>query len=293
MNFSFSFGWPSFLWGLIGLLINIALVVSGIAAEILLVRRLVVAWRNWGQPAELGVFASRAQLLEEGMQIVGLREGFRIGKAKDVIIDLSTGCVAGFRVRAQWRKRLLPFDNVKNIGRDAITVESTADLLTVEPTLPLAMLAANKYRWQQSEVVSEDGSRLGSTSWRRLWYDRTNGSVELSVETSYHSLANALVGIVIEMASIFQPVANWVPHPGRFSIRVPLRSVRSANRKMVILTAEGAARFQEAIQAQASRTREGINESYNKVRNLVQRREGKWPLQSSAQERPAEVENTK
>jgi sporulation protein YlmC with PRC-barrel domain len=293
MNFSFNFGWPPFLGGLFGVLINVALVVSGIVAVILLVRRLIVVWRDWGHPPELGLFASRAQLLDEGMQVVGLREGIKVAKANDVILDLSTGCVAGFRVRASWRKRLLPFDKVKGIGRDAITVESAADLLAPDPTLALARLATNKHRWQQSEVVTEGGSRLGTTSWRRLWYDRTNGAVELSVETSYHSLVNALLAIVIELASVFQPVSNWVSHPGRFSVRVPLRMVRSANRKMVILNAEGEARFHEAIQAEASRTREGINASYHKLRNFVQRGKTNWPLQSPAQEPDPEVQRTK
>jgi uncharacterized protein YrrD len=284
MDFSFNFGLPPFLGGLLGVLFNVALVVCGIVAVILLVRRIILAWRNWGQPPALGVFANRKQLLDEGIQVVGLREGLAIGKAKDVILDLSTGCVTGFRVRSHWQKRLLPFNKVKSIGRDAIIVESAADLLTPETAPLLATQAANKYRWEQSEVVTEGGSRLGTTSWRQLWYDRTKGSVELCIETSYHSLANALLAIVLELATIFEPLEDWLPHPGRFSIRVPLRAVRSANRKLLVVAAEGEARFHEAIQAQASQTREGVNKSYNKLRNLLQRRERKWPSQSSEQE---------
>lgn len=293
MNFEFNLGWPPFLGGLLGLLMNVALVAGAIVAVLLLVQRLVVAWRNWGQPPVIDAFASRAQLLNQGMPVVGLREGSRIGNAKDVILDLGTGSVAGFRVRAHWQQQLLPFDKVKSIGRDAITVESAADLLTPQPTLLLAKLAANKYRWQQSQVVTQGGTRLGSTSWRQLWYERTNGTVELSVETSYQSLVNALLGVLIQVASIFQPVANWLPHPHRFSIRVPLSTVRSASRKMVVLSPEGEARFYEAMQAQASQTREGLNESYNRLRNLVRRDETNWSSQSSAQEPAHKVETTK
>jgi hypothetical protein len=60
----------------------------------------------------------------------------------------------------------------------------------------------------------------------------------------------------------------------------------------VILNAEGEARFHEAIQAEASRTREGINASYDKLRNFVQRRKANWPLQSPAQENAPEVQKS-
>jgi hypothetical protein len=189
------------------------------------------------------------------------------------LLNLKTGCVAGFRVRAHWRKRLLPFGRVKNIGRDAITVESAADLQLPAALPALAMLAVTKYRWDQCEVVTESGLRLGTTSWRQLWYNRTNGSVELAIETFNQSLINTLLDWAIELASVSQPLDDWIARPGELSVRVPLRAIRSASRSMIVLSAEGETQFQEAVQAQARQTRESINSSYGKLKNLMSRRE--------------------
>src|ERR1700720_3953395 len=168
MNFGFDFGWPPYVGSTIRILAGLVMLVGIVAGAILLVRRLILAWRNWGQPVVFGPFASRADLLNESIQVVGLREGKRVGRVTDVILDLQTGCAAGFRARVYWRKRLLPFARVKSIGRDAITVESAADLQLPAALPALALLAGTKYRWDQCEVVTESGLRLGTTSWRHL-----------------------------------------------------------------------------------------------------------------------------
>jgi len=273
MNFGFDFGWPHYVGSVIGILASLITLAGTVAGGVLLVRRMILAWRNWGQPVVLGPFASRAALLNESIQVVGLREGKRVGRVVDVILDLQTGRVAGFRARAHWRKRLLPFARIKSIGRDAITVESAADLQLPAALPELAVLAGTKYRWEQCEVVTEGGLRLGTTSWRHLWYHRTDGSVELAIESSHQSLINTLLAWAIELTSMFQPLGAWIVRPGQLAARVPLRTVRSASRRMIILSAEGETQFQEAAQAQARQTRETINSSYGKLKDLMSWRE--------------------
>jgi uncharacterized protein YrrD len=261
----------------IGILASVMVLMGAVVGGMLMVRRLILAWRSWGQPEVLGAFASRADLLNDGIGVVGLREGKQVGRVNDVILNLQTGCVAGFRVRARWRKWLLPFGRVKSIGRDAITVESV-DELQLPAALPeLAMLAVAKYRWDECEVVTESGLRLGTTSWRELWYNRTNGSVELAVESSYQSLINNLLGWVNELASVCQPLDDWIDRPGQVSVRVPLRTIRSASRGMIVINAEGETKFQEAVQAQARLIRESINSSYGKLKTLRS-----WRLRGSS-----------
>ena len=248
--------------------LSVMVLVGVVVGGVLIVRRLILAWRRWGQPEVLGAFASRADLLNDGIGVVGLREGKRVGRVNEVILNLQTGCVAGFWVRAGWRKRLLPFGRVKSIGRDSITVES-GDELRLPVALPeLAMLAAAKYRWDRCEVVTESGLRLGTTSWRELWYNRTNGSVELAVESSHQSLINTFLTWVIELASVCQPLDDWIDCPSHLSVRVPLSTIRSASRGMVVVNAEGETKFQEAVQAQARQIRESINRSYGKLKTL-------------------------
>jgi uncharacterized protein YrrD len=268
MNFGFNFAWPPYVGSVIGILASLLVLAGAVVWGLLLVRRLILAWRGWGKPEVLGAFASRAELLKDGIGVVGLREGKQVGRVNDVILNLQTGCVAGFRVRARWRKRLLPFGRVKSIGRDAITVES-ADELRLPAALPeLDMLAVAKYRWDECEVVTEGGLRLGTTSWRDLWYNRTTGSVELAVESSYQSLINSLLAWAIELASVCQPLDDWIDRPGHLSVRVPLRTIRSASRGMIVISAEGGTQFQEAVQAQARLIRESISTSYGKLKTL-------------------------
>ncbi len=272
MNFGFNLEWPPYVGSVVGILASAAAVIGALVAGVLMMRRLILAWRNWGKPVALGAFASRADLLNESMPVVGLREGKEVGRAFDVILDLQTGCVAGFRVRARWHKRLLPFERVKSIGRDAITVESAAEL-QVPDTLPaLAALANSKYRWEECEVVTEAGSKLGTASWPDLWYNRLDGVVELAIETSHHSMMNGLLSWAIELASVFQPIDDWIGQPAKLSVRAPLRAFRAASRRMIILSTEGEAQFQSAMQTQARQTRESVDNFLGKLKDFMNRR---------------------
>jgi len=277
MNFGFNFEWPPFVGSVIGILASAVMVAGAVAGAILLVRRVILAWRKWGQPQVLVPFANRVDLLNGEIALIGLKEGKRIGRVKDVILNLQTGCVAGFRVRAHWRKWVLPFERVKSIGREAITVESADDLQQPDSLPALTALAATKYRWDNCEVMTETGLRLGTTSWRELWYNRTEGSVDLAIQTSHHSLINTLLAWAIELASVWQPLDNWIDSPSKLHVRVPLRALRSASRKMVILNREGETAFQQAVQAQATQIRESLNRFHGTLNTLLRWRERRFP----------------
>jgi sporulation protein YlmC with PRC-barrel domain len=270
-----NFEWPPYVGSVIGFLASVLAVVGTVAGGLLLARRLILAWRHWGHEPELGAFASRSDLLNEGLQLVGLKEGKPVGRVKDVILDLQTGCVAGFRVRAHWHTWLLPFAKVKNIGRDAVIVESAADLQRPAALPALATLAETKYRWESCEVVTDSGTRLGTTSWTRLWYNRTDGSVEVGIKSADESPISALLNWAIELASVsvLEPLSDWIECPAELSARVPLRTVRSANRKLVILNAEGEKQFKEVVQTLAQERRESIRSSFDKLKERMPWRE--------------------
>lgn len=274
MNISFE--WPPFVGAALGFLASAATLLIAMVGAVLLVRRLILAWRHWGQTPALGAFASRADLLHSEIRLVGLREARRIGRVNDVILNLETGRVAGFRV-GFWRKRLLPFSRVKNIGRDVITVDSADDLRLPAEEPILDRLAAAKYRWHECEVVAESGLRLGTTSWRQLWYHRTDGNVELNIESSPHSPIDILLAWAIELASLPQPLDDWIGRPGRLSARIPLPMVRSTSRAMVILNSQGEALFHQAMLDEARRTRESIDRSLAKVKFLARWRKRESP----------------
>ncbi len=277
MNLGFNLEWPPFVGSVIGILLSMMMVAGAMAGAILLVRRLVLAWRNWGQPTVQGPFAQRVDLLNGEIALVGLKEGKRMGRVKDVILNLQTGCVAGFRVRAHWRKWVLPFERVKSIGPDAITVESADDLHQPASLPALAALAATKYRWDDCEVMTETGLRLGTTSWRELWYHRTDGSVDLAIQTSHQSLINTLLGWAIELVSVWEPLDDWIDAPSQLHVRLPVRLICSASRKMVILNREGETQFQQAVQAQATQIRGSLNRFHGTLNTLLRWRERRFP----------------
>jgi hypothetical protein len=125
--------------------------------------------------------------------------------------------------------------------------------------------------------MTESGLRLGTTSWRELWYHRTNGSVDLSIQTSHQSLINTLLGWAIELASVWQPLDDWIDFSSQLHVRVPLRTIRSARRKMVILSPEGNTLFQQAVQAQANQIRESLNRFHGTLNTLLRWRERRFP----------------
>ena len=70
MNFGFNLDWPPFVGSVIGILISIMMVAGAMAGAILLVRRLILAWRNWGKQAVLGPFANRVDLLNGEIALI-------------------------------------------------------------------------------------------------------------------------------------------------------------------------------------------------------------------------------
>ena len=60
-----------------------------------------------------------------GMTVVSVAEGARLGTITDVVFDSEPLRVAGLRVRGDGNDFVIPFDAVRSLGVDAVTVESS------------------------------------------------------------------------------------------------------------------------------------------------------------------------
>jgi uncharacterized protein YrrD len=73
----------------------------------------MVAWRDRGIPPKVSLLC-REDLLNEGLPILSLSDAKKVGQAKDVILDLASGRIVGFRAKSgPFTHRLLRFDQVK------------------------------------------------------------------------------------------------------------------------------------------------------------------------------------
>jgi len=60
-----------------------------------------------------------------GMTIVSVAEAARLGPITDVVFDSEPFRVAALQVRGEGTNFVIPFDQVRNLGADAVTVDSS------------------------------------------------------------------------------------------------------------------------------------------------------------------------
>jgi sporulation protein YlmC with PRC-barrel domain len=61
----------------------------------------------------------------KGLAVVSIAEGTRLGRVDDLLIDTAEWRVVALHCSDQGRRFIVPFQHVRNIGKDAITVESS------------------------------------------------------------------------------------------------------------------------------------------------------------------------
>jgi sporulation protein YlmC with PRC-barrel domain len=119
-----------------------------------------------------------------GMPIVTVAEGRRVGRLKGVEIDVTQGALAYLRFDAEGSRAdgVVPWNAVRSIGADAITIEA---LGAVQETVPHAVLPNLTSHVSDRPVVTESGTRLGTintydvdeVSGRILWFHVPNGGL--------------------------------------------------------------------------------------------------------------------
>ncbi len=271
MNFHIDFGLPWFLSSCVEALLELGIILAALTGGVFALKRTMIAWRDRGTQPTVSMLC-REDLLDEGLPILSLSDGKKVGQAKDVILDLASGRVAGFRAKSgPFTHRILRFDQVKAIGPDAITVASAASLLDPHKTHALVALAGKKYRRTDCQVVTESGTELGQLSWRDLRFDSVSGEVQIVLKVQGSSFITYLIDLVFDVVSIFQPLDASRNNPWRFELHLPLTAVLTVNRNRVIVRAQAEADCRDQRQAIVNKQQEGLKNTRERFRLTLAR----------------------
>jgi len=120
-----------------------------------------------------------------GMPVVAVDRGVRLGTVKGVELDPNLGRIRYLRINADDRRPdgVIPWETLRSIGRDAVTVESPSAL---QETIPGADCDRMISHFGDRPVVTESGSRIGTITSYEL--DPTTGVI-----TNYHVALSGLL----------------------------------------------------------------------------------------------------
>lgn len=129
-----------------------------------------------------------------GMPLVAVDRGIRLGSIQGVELDPNLGRLRYVRVKAEDHRpdAVVPWEALRSIGRDAVTVDSP---LALQETIPGADCDRMIAHFGDRPVVTESGTRIGHvTSYE---FDPVTGAI-----TTYHvspgGLVNRLIGRDVE-----------------------------------------------------------------------------------------------
>lgn len=102
-----------------------------------------------------------------GLPVISITEGCELGVSKTLIVDAKAGAVAAITIEDEdWYRgvKLLPYSSVIAIGRDAVTVTSSSNILTLDEASDFeAMLDAN-IRVIGTKAITKTGTINGKVS---------------------------------------------------------------------------------------------------------------------------------
>src|SRR4051794_38669118 len=97
----------------------------------------------------------------KGMAIISVSEGSRLGRVTESLIDTAALRVGALRVEESGKSFVIPFELLKSIGSDAITVESSQVTQTDGGAFGSLVGVGN---FKKLKVVDEGGKFLGTVS---------------------------------------------------------------------------------------------------------------------------------
>lgn len=96
-----------------------------------------------------------------GMAVLSIASGARLGRVEDLAFDTGAGRVAALRVAADGQHALIPYASIHAIGKDAITVPSDDVAQWTKPEGALATMPGLD-AFKKMKVVDEAGTFLGT-----------------------------------------------------------------------------------------------------------------------------------
>ncbi len=111
----------------------------------------------------------------KGMTIVSISEATRLGTITDVLFQTEPLRVAALQGAGEGTEFVIPFEDVRNLGADAVTVESSQVTQIASTGTAIGNLMGLA-RLRQLKVVDETGTLVGTVETARL--DTATGRVE-------------------------------------------------------------------------------------------------------------------
>lgn len=99
-----------------------------------------------------------------GLPIISLAEGVNVGKVVDIVFDPDKRTIAALVVsEATWRRdaELVPLDQVRSFGRDAVTIHTITGLVKGKSQPSLNRLLTSEVKLDGLLVMTETGDYLG------------------------------------------------------------------------------------------------------------------------------------
>ena len=153
----------------------------------------------------------------KGMAIISVSEGARLGRVDDVLIDPSGIQIGALKIARDGQQFMIPFNLIKSIGSDAITVESSQ--VTQAGSATAGGLVGLR-DFKKLKMVDEAGTLLGALA--GVEFDQQNGRI---VQLSVHK--GGLLGL------------------GGTTTAVDTSQVRGIGREVVTVSAEAAAAVEQ------------------------------------------------
>lgn len=111
--------------------------------------------------------------------IVTYSDGERIERVRDIIFDVRTNRVLGFLVDEGGlfaSARALPFNRIRSIGADAITVDSSDAIIAADQDKAINAILEEYQPVRGLQVMTEDGKDLGTIA--NLFFNESSGDIE-------------------------------------------------------------------------------------------------------------------
>ena len=99
----------------------------------------------------------------KGLSVVSITEGTRLGRVDDLALDTAEWRVVALHCSDQGRRFIVPFHHVRNIGKDAITVESS-QVTQIEGQGAQAPNTLRLDDFLKLKAVDESGTLVGTVS---------------------------------------------------------------------------------------------------------------------------------
>lgn len=135
----------------------------------------------------------------KGLAVVSLAEGARLGRITDLLFETAPLRVAALRARGDGGDFVLPFARVRNVGTDAVTVESSQETQIASAGTAFDGLVGLGQR-EQLKVVAAAGTLLGTV--RTVELDPATGRVTRLVAHQGGVLGLGGTSTPVEVAAI-------------------------------------------------------------------------------------------